>query len=180
MVKNANPHVKASLKTLKANYATYAAPADTDLPQELMDWFEDNGFVWKWVRHINPKTEGIDLKNLSKKRRMGWEPVTHKELESLNMPGVADMFEVGTAPAQKGWIIVGDVSLWKRPLELSQEQSRLVEEESWRQINDLRRSFGDLKQHGIGVDAYKSSFNKRTQTQFGRGEQVTEIDVDSE
>lgn len=178
MVKQATK-AGANHKTTKPAFATYAAPLQTDIPVELEEYFENQGFAPRWVRIINPETEGVDLKNIAKKRRYGWEPVTHKELASLGMPGVSETFETGSDPKTKDFIVVGDLALFKRSIELSDEQKRYNESEAWRQVNDIKRSVGELRQHGID-GSMKSTFKQRN-TAFG---QTTgnnqEVDMDED
>lgn len=165
MVKTATK-AQANHKTVKPVFATYAAPLQTDIPLELEEYFENQGFSLRWVRIVNPETEGVDVKNIAKKRRYGWEPVTHKELSSIGMPGVSETFETGSDPKTKDYIVVGDVALFKRQTELSEEQKNYNEGEAWRQINDIKRSMGDLRQHGIQA-SMKSTFKQRN-TSFGQ------------
>jgi len=161
-----NPN-KVNHKTVKPVFATYEAPRATDIPAELEDYFASEGFDLRWVRIINPETEGVDLKNISKRRRQGWEPIYHKELESLQMPGVSDTFESGNDPKTKGYIVVGDLALFKRPMELGEQHREYNESEAWRQIDDIKRTMVGLRKDGIS-GKYKSSFSRKT-TSFGKG-----------
>lgn len=129
-------------KETKRPFASYEAPRQLAIPNEVEERFEADGYALKWVRIVDPKTNGIDLKNISKRQRQGYEPVTHSEIKSLDFQGVSELFGRGTDTKTKDYIVINDVALFKIPLEAQLERQQWIENESWRQINDLNRSFG--------------------------------------
>jgi len=130
-------------KETKPRFASYEAPRQLDIPNEVEEQFEADGYALKWIRIVDPKTNGVDLKNISKRQRQGYEPVTHAELKSLEFQGISELFGRGSDSKTKDYVVINDVALFKITLELQDERRQWIENESWRQINDLRRSFGE-------------------------------------
>ena len=130
-------------KEIKPSFASYETPRQLDIPNEVAERFEADGYVLKWVRVVDAKTGGVDLKQISKRTRQGYSPVTHAEIKSLEFQGVSELFGRGGDPRTKDYLCIGDLALFKVPLEVQEQRNQWIENESWRQINDLRRSFGE-------------------------------------
>ena len=156
-------------KETKSRFASYESPLQLSIPNDVEEAFENMGYVLKWSRHIDPKTNGVDLKQLAKRARQGYEQVTHAELKNLNLPGVSEMFGRGNDPRTKDAVVMGDAILLKAPIEVVEERKQWIENESWRQINDLRRSFGEK------IGGKINSTFKQKSVSFAK-EQTLEID----
>ena len=130
-------------KETKPRLASYEAPRHLEIPNEVLERFENDGYDLKWIRIIDPKTNGVDLKNIAKRQRQGYEPVTHAEIKSLDFQGVSELFGRGSDAKTKDYLVINDVALFKVPIEVKEQRQQWVDNESWRQINDLRRSFGE-------------------------------------
>jgi len=170
---------KAPVKTIKPNFATYRSRESTHIPNELAEYFDENGYELKWIRIWDHEKDCEDGPHIAKKRHLGFEPITHAELNNLNMPGVSDLFENGSGPKTKGWITIGDIALTKRPLELKEEHIKAMEQEAFDQVHGIRRMLQEnARENGTQVETYKSTFMNK-QTSFGRTQNAaTPVDVD--
>lgn len=94
-------------------YETYTPPSSYELPREVREAFENQGLSLRFVRVILDNKE--DYKNVSDKRREGYEFVTISELPHH----LRSMFETksfGSAQAKFSDIVmVGDLALMKIP-----------------------------------------------------------------
>ena len=82
------PIKKTRTQELKAEkYETYIPPSSFDIPQEVIDKFEDEGMRLRWIRIILDGQD--DYKNVAKRRREGYEPVSINELPDH----VRDLFD---------------------------------------------------------------------------------------
>lgn len=153
-------------KETKPRFASYEAPRQLEIPNEVLERFEADGYELKWVRIVDPKTNGVDLKNISKKQRSGYEPVTHAEIKSLEFQGVSELFGRGSDSKTKDYLVINDVALFKIPTEFAEQRRQWVENESWRQINDLRRSFGE------NIGGKMNSTFKQKNVSFAKDNQI--------
>lgn len=143
----------------KPRFATYQQRSALEIPAELEEHFSTEGYRLKWVRIIDPKTGGVDKRNINNKQRMGFEFVTHAELGSLGLPGIADLFEKGEDAKTKGWCCIGDVALAKRSEEIAQEHEEALAGEAWRTHHDIKRTI--LENQGIEVQTLRSTFGQK-------------------
>lgn len=106
-------------------YETYVPPSSFDIPEEVIEKFEDEGMHLRWIRIILDGQD--DYKNVAKRRREGYVPVSITELPSH----VRDLFETksfGTATAKYSDItMVGDLALFKVPAGKARARSRYFE-----------------------------------------------------
>jgi len=144
-------------KTVKQTWATYQSPSQLEIPQEVVDHYADSGYRLKWVRVLMPNGDP-DHKNIAKKTRFKFEAITHQELHNV-CPGVNDMFEIGEAAKTKGFVMVGDLALFKRSEELSDQQTEWLENEAKNQVRGIKQM---LQADGNEVIKYKSSFLNRS------------------
>ena len=94
---------------------TYERPNWLDIPDDVIETFDDMGFALKWVR-ISVRGEE-DTKNIGVRLNEGWEFVTEEEC-----PDMAPNFKGLDAGRLSGCIIRGDVALAKMPHELREER----------------------------------------------------------
>lgn len=140
-------------KTIKPSWATYQSPSQLEIPAEVLDYYADKGYRLKWVRVLMPNGDP-DHKNIAKKMRFKFEAITHQELSNV-CPGVGDMFELGENGKTKGFVMVGDLALFKRTEELSDQQTEWLENEAKNQVRGIKQM---LQADGNEVINYKSSF----------------------
>lgn len=109
--------VIAQKKTREADRreTTYTPPSEFELPEEIREQFEAEGYHLGWVRIFLDDKD--DYKNIAKRRREGFEFVTVKELPE-HLQGMYEVKNLGQA-AQKytGVVITGDLALAKLPME---------------------------------------------------------------
>ena len=109
--------VIAQKKTREADRreVTYTPPSEFDLPEEIREKFEAEGYHLGWIRIMLEDKD--DYKNIAKRRREGFEFVTVKELPE-HLQGMYEVKNLGNA-AQKysGIVVTGDLALGKLPME---------------------------------------------------------------
>lgn len=92
-------------------YETYVPPSSFDIPIEVIEKFEDDGMHLRWIRVILDGQD--DYKNVAKRRREGYEPVSINELPEH----VRDLFETKSfgpgASKYSNIAMVGDLALFK-------------------------------------------------------------------
>ena len=94
---------------------TKERPNWLDIPENVINTFDDKGFALKWVR-ISVRGEE-DTKNIGVRLNEGWEFVTEEEC-----PEMARNFKGLDHGRLSGCIIRGDVALAKMPHELREDR----------------------------------------------------------
>jgi hypothetical protein len=107
-------------------YETYSPPSQYDIPPQVMKIFNDKGYHLRWVRVTLDNND--DYKNVARRRREGYEPVTISELPE----DVRDLFETksfGPGAAKYSNIaMVGDLALFKVTLGKAKARTRYYEQ----------------------------------------------------
>lgn len=103
-------------------YETYIPSSSFDIPPEVIQHFDDQGMHLRWIRVT--LLDQDDYKNVAKRRREGYEPVSISELPEH----VRDLFETksfGPATSKYSAIaMVGDLALFKVPLAKAEARNR--------------------------------------------------------
>lgn len=164
---------RSEMKKVKLDYESYRPPLKTSIPDELIDWFEENGFSWKWCRVLKENKQGNmveDTENIAKKKASKFTFVTHEEINNAGFSGISEMWD--TADKEygrlKGTIVAGDLALMKRPMDVTEGHKQFNTREAWNQIkaaNDMAGLRTQMSQHGTGGDDLlvdiKSTFGKK-------------------
>lgn len=107
-------------------YETYIPASQFDIPQEVINHFDEKGMHLRWIRVILDGQD--DYKNVAKRRREGYEPVGINELPEH----VRDLFETksfGPGVAKYSNIaMVGDLALFKVAVEKAEARQRYYEQ----------------------------------------------------
>lgn len=121
-------------------YETYVPPSSFDIPSEVLQHFDDKGMKLRWIRIVLDGQD--DYKNVAKRRREGFEPVSISELPQH----VRDLFETksfGPAAAKYSDIaMVGDLALFKIPAGKSEARQRYYEQMAINNEIAQRRQLG--------------------------------------
>jgi len=107
---------------------TKERPNWLDIPEHVVNTFDDSGFALKWVRISVRGVE--DTKNIGVRLNEGWEFVTEEEC-----PDMARNFKGLDHGRLSGCIIRGDVALAKMPHELREDRILRVTERT-RMLNE--------------------------------------------
>ena len=126
VVKNESRTDKERDKDSRQN--TYERPNWLDIPEHVIDNFNDVGFALKWVR-ISVRGEE-DTKNIGVRLNEGWEFVTEEEC-----PDMARNFKGLDHGRLSGCIIRGGVALAKMPHELREDRINRTAERT-RMLNE--------------------------------------------
>lgn len=121
-------------------YETYIPPNQFDIPEEVVQHFYEKGMSLRWIRVLLDNQD--DYKNVAKRRREGYEPVSINELPMH----VRDLFETksfGPGAAKYSDIaMVGDVALFKIPVEKVEARKRYYEQSAIDNELAQRRQLG--------------------------------------
>lgn len=91
---------------------TYKPPNPFEVPEELVDYFNGQGYKLRFIRwQIDGKE---DYKNIRDKAQRGYTPVLHKDLP-LNASAYASTFDNASFGKYSGVITSGDLALCKIP-----------------------------------------------------------------
>lgn len=117
------------VRTTRADEAkdeNYTPPFSYDIPYEVREKFNGDGYHLRWVRVLLDNND--DYKNVADRRREGYEPVTIAELPIQ----FRDLFETksfGPGSAKYASIaMVGDLALFKIPYKKAQARQRYYEQ----------------------------------------------------
>ena len=107
-------------------YETYVPPSQFDIPPEVLKYFSDRDMHLRWVRVLLEDQD--DYKNVAKRRREGYEPVSIQELPE----SVRDLFETKSfgpgASKYSNIAMIGDLALFKVPLAKAKARTRYYEQ----------------------------------------------------
>lgn len=107
-------------------YETYIPPSQFDIPDEVIQYFNERDMQLRWIRVLLDNQD--DYKNVAKRRREGYEPVTINEMPVE----VRDLFETksfGPGVAKYTNIaMVGDLALFKVPKAKAKARTRYYEQ----------------------------------------------------
>lgn len=122
-----------STRARKTKEVHYVPPNVLDVDEGLRDWFLSRGMKLRWIRHSVSGRD--DTKNMIKKEREGWVPVTNDELPEEYQTS----FEVGGHGKTEGIVVNNDVMLAKIPVEMAQARQDYYEQLSMDQEDGVNR-----------------------------------------
>lgn len=121
---------------------SYEPPNPLRIPEEVKNHFLNQGIRLRWVRIIDPETQGSDWKNINEKQDEGYEFVQTTEVEKF--PKFKVKVRPGHLPDHKTLLTVGDVALMKIPVENAIARQEYFEDLNRQQMsaidNELRRN----------------------------------------
>lgn len=138
--KNAAPGL-STLKKVKVDYEEFNPPGLTEIPEELAEAFlEYDGMELRFLRVFKTNANGEfvpDTRQIAKRIREKYVPVTHTEIANMDFAGLQDIWEHApeNCSAQKDWVIALDAALFKRPHHYA------VAHRDWK----LRKAFEQVK-----------------------------------
>jgi len=99
------------IEQVEEKYETYTPPSSYDIPEELLNDFDEKGLHLRWVRVLLENQD--DYKNVADRRREGYEPVSINELP-MHMRDLFETKSFGPAASKYANIaMVGDLALFK-------------------------------------------------------------------
>lgn len=108
---------RATTRDRQSKAVQYVPPNQLNLSKDVEDFFAQQGYKLRWVRHqLNGQD---DVKNLVTKAKEGWELVKFDDLPE-HLQGD---FELGTSGRTEGVILNADVALAKIPVEMAEARS---------------------------------------------------------
>jgi hypothetical protein len=112
-------------RAAEAKEETYTPPFSYDIPYEVREKFNGEGYHLRWVRVILDNQD--DYKNVADRRREGYEPVMISDLPIQ----FRDLFETKSFGPSTGKYssiaMVGDLALFKIPLGKAEARQRYYE-----------------------------------------------------
>ena len=121
-------------------YETYIPSSSFVIPQEVIEKFEDEGMHLRWIRVLLDGQD--DYKNVAKRRREGYEPVSINEIPEH----VRDLFETKSfgpsASKFSNIAMVGDLALFKVSEGKARARTRYYEQTALNNELAQRRQLG--------------------------------------
>ena len=154
-------------KKAKPNFASYLPHDPTHIPEDVVRYYDREGYTLKWVRVL--LEEKVDSKNIRTRMAMGFQPVTNTELTNIaDLPGIAAMFESSDFDKLDGFVMSGDLALFKRPKEVEEAHNAYKIEQARNQIDGVRKQLGKETRKIMGEDNFiDESRTERIPVKFG-------------
>lgn len=113
----------------------YMIRSELNLDPALVKHFADQGYTLSWLRHIEPGTSNtVDQRNLSKKKREGWELVS-----KLSLPDAfREDYDSVKIDKNNQVVCVGDLVLGKIRTNLRDAKKRYFRDLSNQQVDAAR------------------------------------------
>ena len=123
-------------------------------PQQLPDPKPIDGYKFRWVRTaINGQS---DVRNVSVRRREGWEPCKAEDHPELAL-------SLDMSSKQSGNVEIGGLMLCKVPTELAESRQAYYEEKANQQLSAVENNF--MRENDPRMPLYS---DRKTTTTFGK------------
>lgn len=142
------------------DYTTYVQPEELEVPQEVHDRFNEEGYSLRWCRYSVTGEE--DKKNIFMHTK---EHGTFVDIEEV--PELASLSTQIDISVAKGVVTIGDLALMKFPLEARNARRKFFEQKTQDQIDAVNTRLMENNDSKMPINnTSKSSVSKGKNAEF--------------